>query len=32
MLAEIDRHMSDAVESLSSARRERDGGGAKDVQ
>jgi DNA-binding GntR family transcriptional regulator len=32
MLAEIDRHMSDAVESLSSARRERDGDGAKNVQ
>jgi hypothetical protein len=25
MLAEIDRHMSDAVDSLSRARQERDG-------
>ena len=32
MLAEIDRHMSDAVESLSNARRERDGDGATRVQ
>lgn len=30
MLAEIDRHMSHAVDSLSGARRERDGGGSRD--
>jgi DNA-binding GntR family transcriptional regulator len=27
MLTEIDRHMSDAVDSLTRARRERDGNG-----
>jgi DNA-binding GntR family transcriptional regulator len=30
MLAEIDRHMSDAVDSLTRARRERDGDGSTD--